>query len=70
MAVERPRLILLDLMMPEMDGFVFVEALRKNPARGSILMAVVTGKDLMAEECERLNEYVDQVLQRGIVDHR
>lgn len=64
-AAAQPRLILLDLMMPEMDGFAFVEALRNNPAWHSIPMVVVTGKDLLAEERERLNGYVEQVLQKG-----
>jgi CheY-like chemotaxis protein len=32
-AAERPQLILLDLMMPEMDGFEFVQELHNNPAR-------------------------------------
>jgi CheY-like chemotaxis protein len=64
-AEQRPRLILLDLIMPEMDGFSFVEALRKNPAWQSIPVVVVTGKDLLAEERERLKGYVRQVLQKG-----
>ncbi|MGH2708399.1 MAG: ATP-binding response regulator, partial [Actinomycetota bacterium] len=45
-AESRPELIVLDLMMPEMDGFAFIEALRQNAAWRSIPIVVVTAKDL------------------------
>jgi adenylate cyclase len=60
-----PRLILLDLIMPEMDGFEFVENLRQHPARVSIPIVVITGKNLLAEDRERLNGHVRMVLQKG-----
>ena len=47
-AGRRPDLILLDLMMPEMDGFEFVEQLRANAAWREIPVVVVTAKDLHA----------------------
>ncbi len=60
-----PDLILLDLMMPEMDGFEFVEALRANPAWVQIPVVVVTARDLSGEERERLERHVRKVLQKG-----
>jgi signal transduction histidine kinase/DNA-binding response OmpR family regulator len=64
-AESRPALILLDLMMPEMDGFQFVEAWRQHEAWRSIPIVVVTAKDLTAEDHLRLNGYVEQILQKG-----
>jgi CheY-like chemotaxis protein len=62
---DRPNLILLDLMMPEMDGFTFVEALRQQDAWRSIPIVVVTAKDLTPDDRQRLNGYVEQILQKG-----
>jgi CheY-like chemotaxis protein len=65
MAECQPELILLDLMMPEMDGFAFLEALRQQDAWRSIPIVVVTAKDLTPEDRQRLNGYVEQILQKG-----
>ncbi len=67
-AESRPELIVLDLMMPEMDGFAFIEALRQNEAWRSIPIVVVTAKDLTAEDHRRLNGYVQQILHKGAYD--
>jgi CheY-like chemotaxis protein len=60
-----PAVILLDLMMPEMDGFEFVGELRKNPEWKSIPVVVVTAKDLTFEDRARLNGQVGLILQKG-----
>ena len=60
-----PGVVLLDLMMPEMDGFDFVAAVRDQPAWRSVPIVVITAKDLSAEDHERLNGYVARVLQKG-----
>jgi CheY-like chemotaxis protein len=65
MAEQRPALILLDLMMPEMDGFQVVEALREREAWRPIPIVVVTAKDLTTEDHLRLNGYVEKILQKG-----
>lgn len=53
-ARRRPDLILLDLRMPEMDGFKVIEDLRANPETANIPIIVVTGETLTADERERL----------------
>ncbi|HET7024406.1 MAG TPA: response regulator [Gemmatimonadales bacterium] len=60
-----PSLILLDLMMPEMNGFDFLEALRAPPRASDAPVIVVTAKDLTAEDHRRLNHHVSAVLQKG-----
>lgn len=69
MALERlgdsqPALILLDLMMPEMDGFQFVTELRKDDRWRSIPVVVITAKDITPEDRLRLNGYVEKILQK------
>jgi CheY-like chemotaxis protein len=64
-ASHHPDLILLDLMMPVMDGFEFVLELRKNEDAQSIPIVVVTAKDLTQEERNQLIGGVEQVLQKG-----
>jgi CheY-like chemotaxis protein len=64
-ALARPDLILLDLMMPELDGFGFVERLRAEPSWRTIPVLVLTAKDLSPEERLRLNGRVEHVLQKG-----
>ncbi|MCZ6872573.1 MAG: response regulator [bacterium] len=64
-AENRPNLILLDLMMPEMDGFTFVEALRQQEAWRSIPVVVITAKDLTPDDRQRLNGSVERILQKG-----
>jgi len=67
-AKKRPVLILLDLMMPEMDGFDFVTELRKNPGAENIPVIVVTAKTLTPEDQSRLNGQVNDILRKGAFD--
>jgi ammonium transporter len=61
----QPSLILLDLMMPEMDGFQFVEALRQQPEWQDIPIVVVTAKELTDEDRTRLRGGIQRILQKG-----
>jgi signal transduction histidine kinase/DNA-binding response OmpR family regulator len=65
MAQVKPKIIVLDLMMPEKDGFEFIEDLRKSESFRGVTTIVVTAKDLTAEDRLRLNGYVQKVLQKG-----
>jgi CheY-like chemotaxis protein len=60
-----PSVILLDLMMPEMDGFEFVAEIRRREGSRTIPIIVITSRDLSADDRERLNGYVQKILQKG-----
>lgn len=64
-AENRPHLILLDLIMPEMDGFEFIMELKKTKAGRAIPVVVLTAKDLTAEDRDRLRGNVEKILQKG-----
>ena len=60
-----PGLILLDLMMPEMDGFEFLRELRKRPAFVDVPVIVVTAKELTAEDVRILSGQTEQIIAKG-----
>jgi len=64
-AAELPDVILLDLMMPEMDGFELVAALQANIAWRDIPVVVVTSLDLTAEDRKRLSGGVEEILSKN-----
>jgi signal transduction histidine kinase/CheY-like chemotaxis protein len=55
---ERPSVIILDLLMPETDGFEVLEGLRADPATAEIPIVVLTAKSVTREERERLAAHV------------
>jgi adenylate cyclase len=59
-----PSLILLDLMMPEMDGFEFLRELRKKPAFVDVPVIVVTAKELTAEDARILRGQTERVIAK------
>jgi CheY-like chemotaxis protein len=64
-AAHPPALVVLDLVMPEMDGFAFVDAFRRTPAGRETPVVVLTSKELSGEERERLAGSVERVLRKG-----
>jgi len=66
----RPRLILLDLIMPRLDGFEVMEALARDEALARIPVVVVTARDLTRDEAERLRGHVEKVFKKGGDDRR
>ena len=64
-AAKRPAAILLDLMMPEMDGFEFLARLRSTKDGASIPVIVVTAKQLSAADTAFLKDRVQAVMQKA-----
>jgi CheY-like chemotaxis protein len=64
-AAHMPDLVLLDLMMPVMHGFEFMQRLRADAATRELPVVVLTAKDLSASEREFLQLHTDHVLQKG-----
>ena len=65
----RPGLILLDLMMPVMDGFDFLLEMRANEDWQDIPVIVLTAKNLTVEDRQMLSGKVEQVLEKGASSH-
>ena len=69
LAQEKPRVILLDLMMPVMDGFDFLLEMRANAEWQEIPVIVLTAKDLTEEDRRILNGRVEQIVEKGACSH-
>lgn len=68
-ARQRPDLILLDLMMPDVSGFEVVDLLRGDAATADIPIIVVTARQLTAEDRAALNGCVAAVLEKASFNH-
>lgn len=62
---ERPNLVLLDLMMPDMDGFQVMDALQLKKETKDIPIIVITAKELTPEEKKRLKGHIQTLMQKG-----
>jgi signal transduction histidine kinase/DNA-binding response OmpR family regulator len=65
MQTKQPEVILLDLMMPEMDGFEFIHELRQHSQWRSLPVIVLTAKDLTTEERQWLDGRIQRIYQKG-----
>jgi signal transduction histidine kinase/DNA-binding response OmpR family regulator len=63
---QQPGAILLDLMMPEMDGFEFIRQLRQHPQWQSLPVIVLTAKDLTTAERQWLDGQTQRIYQKGV----
>jgi signal transduction histidine kinase len=63
-AARRPAVIVLDLLLPVLDGWAFLDALRAQPGGAEIPVVVLTSKDLTEEDRRRLGP-VGPILQKG-----
>jgi CheY-like chemotaxis protein len=68
MEQTRPDVILIDLLMPEMDGFAVIERLQSDPARRDIPVVIVTARELTAEERRFLEERTQGIAQKATLD--
>ena len=62
---ELPAMVVLDLMMPEMDGFEFLDAIAARPEWRDMPVIVVTAKQLTAAERERLSRQARKVMEKA-----
>jgi threonine synthase len=62
---EKPDLIILDLMMPEMDGFAVIDNLKRNPETANIPVIVASAKELTPNEKARLEGQIQSLMQKG-----
>jgi CheY-like chemotaxis protein len=69
LAQEKPQVILLDLMMPVMDGFDFLLEMHANTAWQDIPVIVLTAKDLTGEDRRILSGRVEQIVEKGATTH-
>jgi CheY-like chemotaxis protein len=64
-----PAVMLLDLMMPGMDGFQVLEAMRREEGWRDVPVVVVTAKDLSREELDWLRIHAERVFLKGAYDY-
>lgn len=62
-----PDLIVLDLLMPEVDGFEVVQALKSNPDTAQIPILIVTSKELTAEDRAALDPQVTKIMEKTVL---
>ncbi len=62
---EKPDLILLDLMLPGIDGFTLLDIVKADPELHDIPVIVITAKDLTAHDYQRLSGRIESLLQKG-----
>ena len=62
---HRPDLVLLDLMMPEVDGFEVLESIRAEESLRDTRIIVITAKTLTSSERRRLSGQIELLLQKG-----
>jgi threonine synthase len=62
---EKPDLVILDLMMPEMDGFAVIDILKRNPETANIPVIVASAKELTTDEKSRLEGQIQSLMQKG-----
>jgi GAF domain-containing protein/DNA-binding response OmpR family regulator len=65
LSAARPDAIILDLMMPKMDGFEFIDELRANTDWREIPVVVITAMDLTEHDRARLNGGVERIIQKS-----
>jgi CheY-like chemotaxis protein len=62
--LKTPQAVILDLFMPDLDGFSILESLRQEPATKEIPVIVFTANDLTAEQRERISEFTEHMLDK------
>ena len=66
---ELPDLLILDLIMPDVNGFAVVEALSQRPETAAIPILIVTAAEVSAEDRARLSGYVATIVEKSLFHH-
>jgi CheY-like chemotaxis protein len=66
----RPQLVLLDLIMPQINGFEVMDAMRRDEALRDIPVIVVTAMDITTEQADRLKGYAQEIFNKGRYDRK
>jgi signal transduction histidine kinase/DNA-binding response OmpR family regulator len=67
---DHPDIIILDLFMPDMNGFSLLEALRTDPEVCHTPVIILTGADLFPEQIQQLNEFGQDILSKGFLQEK
>ena len=65
--LKTPHAVVLDLFMPEMDGFTILENLRNDKKLRNIPVIVITGADLTSEQQKQLDDLGQRLLQKSML---
>jgi CheY-like chemotaxis protein len=64
-AREHPAVVLVDLLMPGVDGFAVVHRLRSDPDTADVPIVVLTAKEMTSDDRARLTGQIDYLAQKG-----
>ena len=67
---QLPHVVILDLFMPEVDGFTILERMRTTPNLQDLPVVVVSGKDLSLDQKQKLDEFGKQMLLKGMLGEK
>lgn len=62
---EQPAVVLLDLLMPGIDGFAVIDRLRADPTTADVPIVVLTAKEMTSDDRARLGGQIDYLAQKG-----
>jgi signal transduction histidine kinase/DNA-binding response OmpR family regulator len=65
-----PHAVILDLFMPEMDGFTILEKMRENPRLRDVPVVVVSGGDLSRDQRQQLTDFGQRLIRKGSIDEK
>jgi len=68
MGLQKPDVLLLDLMMPDLTGFEVLDRMSKDPSLQGIKVFIITARDLTEEERAQLRPRVELIIRKGSMD--
>ncbi len=65
-----PQAVILDLFMPELDGFTILERMRENPKMRDLPVVVVSGGELSSDQRRMLTDFGQRLISKGSIDEK